>query len=88
MADRTLHVYFRQAVRVADDRAWETVRQVTPLTVGPSVVLRYLDSPVENTDLQRWNDDGGHAWAEARRLRRRLIRIPDDQLYIATPLTP
>ena len=62
MAVPTLHVYLKQFVSAANERAQETVRRPTPSTVNSPVLLRDLDSPgpVKDPELQRWNDDGGH----------------------------
>ena len=62
MAVPTLHVYLKQFVSAANERTQEVVRRATPSTGNSPVLLRDLDSPapVQDSDLQRWNDDGGH----------------------------
>ena len=62
MVAPTLHVYLKQFVSAANERTQEAVRRATPSTVNSPVLLIDLDSPtpVQDSDLQRWNDDGGH----------------------------
>lgn len=70
MAHHTPHAYLRQFRHAADQRPQETFWQVKPMGTSRAELLRNLyapvdgphvtDSLVQDADLQRWNDDGGH----------------------------
>ena len=60
MADPTLHVYLKQFRPAVEHRPQEPVRRVTPVMSHRTVLKRTPNSPVQNDDLQRWDDEGGH----------------------------
>ncbi|MGY2896391.1 hypothetical protein ACVWZX_004437 [Deinococcus sp. UYEF24] len=60
MADPTLHIYLKQLRPAIEHRPQEPVRRVIPVMSHRTVLKRTSDSPVQNDDIQRWNDDGGH----------------------------
>ncbi len=56
----TLLVYLKQFRSAVKYRPQATVRWIISVTNHKAVLKGTLDSPIQNDDLQRWNDDGGH----------------------------